>query len=100
MNNGIWHPRSAAAGADADADADAAAPCLTAADGSGAASPGPGPAPLPPPPALPALSATEWLRRALLAERLHHEGDALAAYQVTGGWGGVCAFWGCRSQDG
>ncbi|KAG2427663.1 hypothetical protein HXX76_012312 [Chlamydomonas incerta] len=37
---------------------------------------------LPPPPALPALSATEWLRRALLAERLHHEGDALAAYQA------------------
>jgi hypothetical protein len=42
----------------------------------------PAPPSLPPPPALPEIGALEWLRRGLLAERLHHEADALAAYQV------------------
>ncbi|KAG2487075.1 hypothetical protein HYH03_014321 [Edaphochlamys debaryana] len=53
----------------------------------------------PPPPPLPALPATEWLRRGLLAERLHHEADALAAYQAAvmtppsaGGGGSPPAF--------
>ncbi|GLC39163.1 bud site selection protein [Pleodorina starrii] len=39
------------------------------------------PSPAPPPP-LPSLPSLEWLRRGLLAERLHHEADALAAYQA------------------
>ncbi|GIM13197.1 hypothetical protein Vretimale_16377 [Volvox reticuliferus] len=40
------------------------------------------PPPPRPPPHLPSLPCTEWLRRGLLAERLHHEADALAAYQA------------------
>ncbi|GLI71473.1 hypothetical protein VaNZ11_016611 [Volvox africanus] len=41
------------------------------------------PPPLPrSPPHLPSVPCTEWLRRGLLAERLHHELDALAAYQA------------------
>lgn len=37
---------------------------------------------LPRPPQLPLVSCVEWLRRGMLAERLHHEADALAAYQA------------------
>ncbi len=48
-------------------------------DGSPAPADG---APLPRPPILPSVPALDWLRRALLAERLHHEPDALAAYQA------------------
>ncbi|GFR48730.1 hypothetical protein Agub_g10688, partial [Astrephomene gubernaculifera] len=57
---------AAAAGTAAAADGDSTAP----------------PPPPRPPPVLPSLPPTEWLRRGLLAERLHHEADALAAYQA------------------
>jgi hypothetical protein len=38
---------------------------------------------------VPTLTALDWMRRALLAERLFHDDEALLAYKVGGGGGGL-----------
>jgi hypothetical protein len=44
---------------------------------------------------LPTLTALDWMRRGLLAERLFHDDEALLAYKVGGSVGGQC----CASSE-
>jgi hypothetical protein len=52
---------------------------------------------------LPTLTALDWMRRGLLAERLFHDDEALLAYKVGGRgcWGGGLAWrWLTASRHG